>query len=190
MIANPQEGPIHARGRAVVGIDIGKRKHSATAVSPQGEVLARLASFSNTREGIDLLESEVLQKAGGPGKTLIAMEATGHYWICMYWELTRRGYCCVVLNPIQTNARIGTASARPKLTRSIPSGSPGSSSAAKPALPASPMRKPSNCDCWCGIAGGWCRPTPTWNATRKPCWIGSFPNTKASSQAVAPVHTR
>jgi transposase len=117
MIANPQEGPIHARGRAVVGIDIGKRKHSATAVSPQGEVLARLASFSNTREGIDLLESEVLQKAGGPGKTLIAMEATGHYWICMYWELTRRGYCCVVLNPIQTNARMG---ARIRKTKTDP----------------------------------------------------------------------
>jgi transposase len=34
------------------------------------------------------------------------MEATGHYWFCLYHELTRRGYDCVVLNPIQTNSRL------------------------------------------------------------------------------------
>jgi transposase len=33
------------------------------------------------------------------------MEATGHYWMCLYHELTRRGYACVVFNPLQTNAR-------------------------------------------------------------------------------------
>ena len=32
------------------------------------------------------------------------MEATGHYWICLYRELVRRGYEGVVLNPVQTNA--------------------------------------------------------------------------------------
>jgi transposase len=95
-----------ARGRTVVGIDIGKRKHAATAVSPQGDVVARLASFPNTRQGVDLLEKHVLRKAGGPKKTLVAMEATGHYWMCLYHELRRRGYACVVLNPVQTNARL------------------------------------------------------------------------------------
>lgn len=117
MNTNPQDGPILARGRAVVGIDIGKRKHAGTAVSPQGEILAQLASFPNTREGVDLLEKEVLRKAGGPGKTLIAMEATGHYWMCLYWELTRRGYSCVVLNPIQTNARMGARIRKTKTDR-------------------------------------------------------------------------
>lgn len=99
--------PILARGRAVVGIDIGKRKHAAAAVSPQGEIVARLASFSNTLEGVQLLQREVLKKAGGPRKTLVAMEATGHYWIPLYHELRRRKYRCVVLNPIQTNSRSG-----------------------------------------------------------------------------------
>lgn len=93
-----------AKGRAVVGIDVGKRKHAATALTPQGEVLAQLAAFPNTREGIDLLEKDILRKAGGPGKVLVAMEATGHYWMCLYYELQRRGYECVVLNPVQTNA--------------------------------------------------------------------------------------
>ncbi len=103
----PKGKPVLARGRSVVGIDIGKRKHAATAISPQGEVVARLATFSNTREGVDLLEREVLEKAGGPRKTLIAMEATGHYWMPLYHELLRRRYKSVVLNPVQTNSRSG-----------------------------------------------------------------------------------
>ena len=96
--------PVLAKGRAVVGIDVGKRNHAATALSPQGETIAQLASFPNTKAGIDLLEKEILRKAGGPGKVLVAMEATGHYWMCLYYELQRRGYACVVLNPLQTNA--------------------------------------------------------------------------------------
>ena len=106
--------PVLAKGRAVVGIDVGKRKHAATALTPQGEVIAQLASFPNTRAGIDLLERNVLRKAGGPGKTLVGMEATGHYWICLYHELARRGYACVVVNPLQTNAR---STARIRKTR-------------------------------------------------------------------------
>lgn len=98
--------PVLAKGRAVVGIDVGKRKHAATALTPNGDVIVQLAAFPNTRQGIDLLEKEVLRKAGGPGKVLVAMEATGHYWMCLYHELTRRGYECVVLNPVQTNAHM------------------------------------------------------------------------------------
>ena len=93
-----------AKGRAVVGIDVGKRKHAATALTPNGEIIAQLASFPNTRDGINILENKVLRKAGGPAKVLLAMEATGHYWMCLYHELTRRGYECAVLNPVQTNA--------------------------------------------------------------------------------------
>ena len=105
MKKSPQGQPVLPCGRAVVGIDIGKAKHAATALSPQGEVIAQLASFPNTRQGVDQLEQEVLRKAGGPGKVLVGMEATGHYWMCQYHELTRRGYACVVFNPLQTNAR-------------------------------------------------------------------------------------
>lgn len=98
--------PVLVKGRAVVGIDVGKRKHAATALTPNGERIAQLAFFLNTRAGIDLLEKEILRKAGGPGKTLVAMEATGHYWMCLYHELKRRGYESVVLNPVQTNAHV------------------------------------------------------------------------------------
>jgi transposase len=105
MKKTPKALTVLARGRAVAGIDIGKHKHAATTLSPQGEVLGQLASFLNTRQGVDRLEQELLRKAGGPGKVLVAMEATGHYWMCLHAELTRRGYECVVLNPVLTGAR-------------------------------------------------------------------------------------
>lgn len=91
--------------RNIVGIDIGKRKHAATALSTKGCVIATLKSFTNNREGVELLERQVLRPATGKTKPLVAMEATGQYWLALHDELCRRGYCCVVLNPIQTANR-------------------------------------------------------------------------------------
>jgi len=91
--------------RNIVGIDIGKRKHAATAVTPKGSVIASLKSFENNRAGVDLLERQVLHPATGRSKPLVAMEATGQYWNALHDELQRRGYSCVVLNPIQTGNR-------------------------------------------------------------------------------------
>ena len=100
--------PVFAKGRNVVGIDIGKNTHSAVAVGPQGEKIASLASFTNDREGVERLEGRVLTLAGGPRSVLFAMEATGHYWMALYHELVRRGYQGVVLNPIQTHGEART----------------------------------------------------------------------------------
>ena len=100
--------PVFANGRNVVGIDIGKNRHSAVAVSPQGEKIASLASFTTDREGVERLEAQVLKAASGPGQVLFAMEATGHYWMALYHELVRRGYQGVVLNPIQTHGEART----------------------------------------------------------------------------------
>ena len=100
--------PVLAKGRNIVGIDVGKHTHSALAVSPQGERIASLASFTNDREGVERLEAQVLQPAGGPRKVLLAIEATGHYWMALYHELVRRGYQGVVLNPIQTHGEART----------------------------------------------------------------------------------
>jgi len=100
--------PVLAEGRNVVGIDIGKNRHSAVAIGPQGRKIASLASFSNDREGVECLEARVLTAAGGPPGVLFAMEATGHYWMALYQELVRRGYQGVVLNPIQTHGEART----------------------------------------------------------------------------------
>ena len=91
--------------RNIVGIDIGKRKHAATAVTPKGAVIASLKSFENNKAGVDLLERQVLIPATSKSKPRIAMEATGQYWNALHDELQRRGYTCVVLNPIQTGSR-------------------------------------------------------------------------------------
>jgi len=103
-----RDRPVLAKGRNIVGIDIGKRKHSAVAVSSCGEKIASLAAFTNDREGVERLEAHVLQPAGGPSRLLFAMEATGHYWMALYHELVRRGYQGVVLNPIQTHGESRT----------------------------------------------------------------------------------
>ena len=100
--------PVFARGRNIVGIDIGKNKHSAAAISPQGELLARLNHFTNDKVGIDKLEENVLKVVGGPQNVLFALEATGHYWIALHSELELRGYWGAVLNPIQTHGEFRT----------------------------------------------------------------------------------
>lgn len=96
---------VHVDHRNIVGIDIGKRKHAATAVTPQGTIIASLAHFENNKSGVDLLERQVLFPATNRSKPMIAMEATGTYWNALHDELERRGYSCVVLNPIQTGGR-------------------------------------------------------------------------------------
>ena len=106
--------------RNTVGIDIGKRKHAATAVTPKGAVIASLKSFENNQAGVDLLERQVLLPATSKSKPRIAMEATGQYWNALHDELQRRGYPCVVLNPIQTGNR---SSKRIRKTKTDPTDS-------------------------------------------------------------------
>ena len=117
MPTHHQDRPVLARGRAIVGIDVGKHTHSAFAVGPQGEKLAALASFDNDRAGVDRLESVVFRPIGPPKKTLFALEATGHYWMPLYHELVRRGYEGVVLNPIQTRGEARTRIRKTKTDR-------------------------------------------------------------------------
>ena len=96
---------VHVDHRNIVGIDIGKRKHAATAVTSKGSAIATLKTFENNKAGVDLLERQILIPATGRSKPLVAMEATGQYWNALHDELERRGYSCVVLNPIQTGNR-------------------------------------------------------------------------------------
>jgi len=62
--------------RNIVGIDIGKRKHAAAAITPKGAIIASVNAFENNKEGVDLLEREVLVPANCRGKPLVALEAT------------------------------------------------------------------------------------------------------------------
>lgn len=97
--------PVHPNGRHVVGIDIGKKTHAAAALTRDGRDFGRTLSLTNDRAGIDRLEEHLLKPLGGPQALLLGMEATGHYWMPLYFELHRRSYQIVVINPIQTNSR-------------------------------------------------------------------------------------
>jgi transposase len=93
---------MQAKHTRFCGIDVGKDKHVACILDADGQLLlVRCQSFLNNATGYQHLLDR-LQKAGGPPKVLVGMEATGHYWYCLHDFLTRQGYRVVVLNPIQT----------------------------------------------------------------------------------------
>jgi transposase len=97
--------PVHPNGRHVIGIDVGKKTHAAAALTRDSREFGRTLSLSNDRAGIDRLEEQLLKPLGGPQAVLLGLEATGHYWMPLYFELRRRDYQSVVINPIQTNAK-------------------------------------------------------------------------------------
>jgi transposase len=83
------------------GIDIAKHKHSVTLMDEQGQVAKAVFTITNNRSGFDrLLENLQVQ----PGPVQVGLEATGHYWLALYDELTRSGYPVTVLNPLQIAA--------------------------------------------------------------------------------------
>jgi transposase len=81
-----------------VGIDIGSDKHTVAVVDGEGAVVHRSKDFAEDLDGYQSL-FELLQT---PENTLIAMEATGHYWQNLFATLAANGYAVVLLNPIQT----------------------------------------------------------------------------------------
>jgi len=113
----PKANTVLVDHRNIVGIDIAKRKHAATAITPKGGVITSLAMFENNKSGVDQLERQVLMPAINRSKPMVVMEATGMYWNALHDELLRRGYDCVVLNPIQTSARSAKNIRRTKTDR-------------------------------------------------------------------------
>jgi transposase len=83
------------------GIDIAKHKHVALVVDEKGAVVKPAFAFANDRQGFDALLG-VLTSLGEP--VSVGMEATGHYWLALYDELTRQEYPVSVLNPLQIAA--------------------------------------------------------------------------------------
>lgn len=94
-----------AEGRHIVGIDIGRGHHAAAGITRDGLLFRRISSFSNDASGVERLEQVLLKPLGGASEILVGMEATGHYWMPLYFELTKRGYQVVVINPILTGNR-------------------------------------------------------------------------------------
>ena len=81
-----------------VGIDIAAEKHVVAIVSEAGEVLARPTTIAEDAGGYEKL----FELLGEPEDSLVAMEATGHYWKNVFAALAGRGYQIALLNPVRT----------------------------------------------------------------------------------------
>lgn len=88
-----------------LGIDVAKRRHHATLLDEDGKVVFRNCVFAHSREGVGGLLDRLAETEQSPAGIRIGMEATGHYWMVLFQELTEAGYTVVVINPIITAAR-------------------------------------------------------------------------------------
>ena len=86
------------------GIDIAKYKHEATVIDEAGTALLDSISFSNSKEGCEKLLALFERLGVSNDGLLIGMEATGHYWLCVYGDLLEQGFEIKVINPIQSEA--------------------------------------------------------------------------------------
>ena len=82
-----------------VGIDIASEKHVVAAVNEAGEALLKPTSFGEDAAGY----AKLFELLGAPAETLVALEATGHYWKNLFAELAARGFEVALLNPVRTH---------------------------------------------------------------------------------------
>ena len=83
------------------GIDVAKHQHAALVMDDKGQSVQPAFSFDNSRAGFDQLLT-ALAKLSDP--VTVGLEATGHYWLALYDDLTQQGYPVTVINPLQIAA--------------------------------------------------------------------------------------
>lgn len=81
-----------------VGIDIGAEHHVFAAVSDGRAVVLTPTTFTEDAAGYQRLR----ERLGPPADTLVAMEATGHYWQNLFAVLVAEGFAVALLNPLRT----------------------------------------------------------------------------------------
>jgi transposase len=81
------------------GIDVASEKHFVAVVDAASNELVKSKPFSEDLEGYEKL----FELLGEPEGTLVAMEATGHYWKNLFAALAAKGFQVALLNPLRTN---------------------------------------------------------------------------------------
>lgn len=84
----------------LVGIDVAKDKHDCFICDSEGNVIKDVFTFSNDREGFNLLLSFMPTSSEN---VKVGLEATGHYSLNLINFLIDNGYSPVVFNPLQIN---------------------------------------------------------------------------------------
>lgn len=83
----------------LVGIDVGSESHVVAIVDEGGAVLTAPTKCTEDAAGYARLR-ELL---GSSADTLVAMEATGHYWKNLFAMLAGEGFAVALLNPRRTS---------------------------------------------------------------------------------------
>ena len=81
-----------------VGIDVGAERHVVAAVDAAQAVVLKPTGFTEDAVGYQ----EMLTLLGPATDTLVAMEATGHYWKNLFAVLVTQGFAVALLNPLRT----------------------------------------------------------------------------------------
>lgn len=87
-----------------IGIDIAKREHIAGIRLEDGSPLGKAKSFSNDEAGFRSLMDRFRDLGVETQDAIVAMEATGHYWMALYVFLVDHGFDVAVVNPSLVNA--------------------------------------------------------------------------------------
>lgn len=87
-----------------VGIDIAKHNHEAAILDGNGDAVCKPFSFPNTADGCNKIITVFAKHNIAKENVIVAMEATGHYWLSVYSFFVDLGYDVKVLNPIQTDS--------------------------------------------------------------------------------------
>lgn len=82
-----------------VGIDIGSQEHMVAIVDDAGAVLRGATKFAEAAAG----HARLRELLGASADTLVAMEATGHYWKNLFAMLAGEGFAVALLNPRRTS---------------------------------------------------------------------------------------
>ncbi len=90
-----------------LGIDIAKTNHVASIIDNNGKVVIRSIKFTNSKEGFSKLLDNINSVTNDLTNVLIAMEATGSYWLSLYSALIDKDFNVSVYNPYQIKSYRG-----------------------------------------------------------------------------------
>lgn len=80
------------------GIDVGSEHHVVAVVDEEGRVLQRPSPLGEDAAGY----AQLWELLGSPQDSLVALEATGHYWRNQFIALLEKDYAVALLNPLRT----------------------------------------------------------------------------------------
>jgi transposase len=86
-----------------VGIDVAAERHVVAVVDETDRVLIKATPFTEDGEGY----AKLFGVLGASTDTLVALEATGHYWKNLFAALIAAGLAVALLNPLRTRRFAG-----------------------------------------------------------------------------------